>query len=255
VFRGTLWTRSGNLIGATRTATRLSEAFSLLMMFGGFVFIITGDFVDGIWIVVLGWFIRSGAETSLRQTLVGETLSGVTVGDIMTKSVLSVPPDITVEQLASDYFLVHRHGGYPVIRDGKILGMVTLQSVRAIPKDMRASTRVEEAMVHGEPMVTVKSTLSALDAMHKMARERVGRLLVVENGQAIGIVTRGDLMRTIQTRQELGAVHQPWTGATVVQTPFGLPVSQIGKCVQCGGQLPYGARFCPHCGAAQSPAK
>lgn len=255
VFRGTLWTRSGNLIGATRTATRLSEAFSLLMMFGGFVFIITGDFVDGIWIVVLGWFIRSGAETSLRQTLVGETLSGVTVGDIMTKSVLTVPPGITVEQLASDYFLVHRHGGYPVIRDGKILGMVTLQSVRAIPKDMRASTRVEEAMVHGEPMVTVKSTLSALDAMHKMARERVGRLLIVENGQVMGIVTRGDLMRTIQTRQELGAVHQPWTGATVVQTPFGLPVSQIGKCMQCGGQLPYGARFCSHCGAAQSQAK
>jgi Zn-dependent protease/predicted transcriptional regulator len=245
VFRGTLWTRSGNLINATRMATRLSEAFSLLMMFGGFVLIITGDFVDGIWTVVLGWFIKSGAETSLRQTLVGETLSGVTVGDIMTKNVLTVPPDITVEQLASDYFLVHRHDGYPVTRDGKILGMVTLQSVRAIPRDMRASARVEEAMVHGEPVVTVKSSLSALDAMHRMARERVGRLLVVENDQIVGIVTRGDLMRTIRTRQELGAV----------QAPITLPVIQIGKCVQCGGQLPSGARFCPHCGAAQLQAK
>ena len=241
VFRGTLWTRSGNLISATRTATRLSEGFSLLMMLGGFVLIITGDFVDGIWIVVLGWFIRSGAETSLRQTLVGETLSGVTVGDIMTKNVLTVPPNITIEQLASDYFLVHRHDGYPVIRDGRILGVVTLQSVRAIPKDMRGSARVEEAMAHGEPAVTVKATLSALDAMHKMARERVGRLLVVENDQIVGIVTRGDLMRTIQTRQELGAV----------QMPISLPVTQIRTCVQCGGQLPSGARFCPHCGLAQ----
>lgn len=84
VFRGSLWKRYGNLVRATSTATRVSEALSLLMMVGGFVAIIFGDFVDGIWIVVLGWFIKSGAETSLRQTVVGDALSGVTVGEIMT---------------------------------------------------------------------------------------------------------------------------------------------------------------------------
>jgi CBS domain-containing protein len=220
------------------------------MMFGGFVLIITGDFVDGIWIVVLGWFIKSGAETSLRQTLVGETLGGVTVGNIMTRNVLTVSPDLTVEQLVSDYFLVHRHTGYPVVRDGTILGVVTLQSVRAIPKDMRNSTTVGQAMTHGEPMVAVKSTMSALDAMHKMARERVGRLLIIEDGKLAGIITRGDLMRTIQTRQEVGAVYQPWTKASPLQMPLSFNMD-IGKCVQCGGGLPSNVRFCPHCGAAQ----
>ena len=253
VFRGSLWGRSGSLVGATRTATRISELLSMLMMIGGFVLIIIGDFVDGIWTVVLGWFIKSGAETSLRQTLVGETLGGVTVNDIMTTNVSTVLPDITVEQLVSDYFLVRRHGGYPVVREGKILGIVTLQSVRAIPKHMRSSTRVEEAMVHGEPVVPVKSTLSALDAMHRMARERVGRLLVVENGQLVGIVTRGDLMRTIHTRQELGA-FQPWTKAPSTSLGFGVTESKI--CVQCGGQLPTAKiRFCPHCGRAQPQEK
>ena len=251
VFRGSLWKRSGNLIGATKTATRISEALSLLMMLGGFVLIIIGDFVDGMWTVVLGWFIKSGAETSLRQTLIGETLGGVTVGDIMTRNVLTISPDITVEQLVSDYFLVNRHSGYPVVRDGKILGVVTLQSVRAIPKEMRTSARVEQAMSHGETMVSVKSNLSALDALHKMARERVGRLLVVENGQLVGIVTRGDLMRTIQTRQELGVVRQTSIGAPPITAPLGFPGGQM-KCVQCGGLLPAEVRFCPHCGAAQN---
>ena len=139
VFRGSIWKRSKNLIAATRTATRVSEAFSLLMMLGGFVFIIFGDFIDGIWIVVLGWFIKSGAETSLRQTLVGEALAGVTVADIMSKDVSTVSPDITVQQLVSDYLLVHRHGGYPVVKDGEVLGDVrswsstTLVFVRTIP--------------------------------------------------------------------------------------------------------------------------
>jgi len=246
VFRGSLWKRSGNLISATKTATRISEIFSLLMMFGGFILIIVSDFVDGIWIVVLGWFIKSGAETSLRQTLIGETLSGVTVGDIMTRNVYTISPDITIDQLISDYFLVNRHGGYPVVRDGKILGIVTLQSVRGIPKESRSSAKVEQVIGHAEPMICVKSTLSALDAMHKMARERVGRLLVVENDLLVGIVTRGDLMRTIQARQELGATRQP-----AIAPQIGLPRDQTMNCVQCGGQVPVGSRFCPQCGARQ----
>ena len=95
VFRGSLWKRSKNLVVATRTATRVSEGLSVLMMLGGFVAIIYGDFFDGIWIVVLGWFIRSGAETSLRQTLLSETMTGVTVGNIMSKNVLTVPPEMS----------------------------------------------------------------------------------------------------------------------------------------------------------------
>ncbi len=242
VFRGSLWKHSNNLISATRTATRVSEALSLLMMVGGFVAIIVGDFVDGIWIVVLGWFIRSGAETSLRQTLVGETLTGVTVGSIMTKNVLAVPPNITVQQVVSDYFLVHPHGGYPVVSDGRLVGLITLQCVRAVPKDTRGSEAVAQAMIPIERAVTAPPNLSALDAIQKMAREKVGRLLVTENGRLLGIVTRGDLMRTIQTRQEL-ELRSEWKPPSAAAPQH--------YCIQCGAQLPIGTSICPHCNATQ----
>jgi Zn-dependent protease/predicted transcriptional regulator len=204
VFRGSVWKRSGSLIGATRTATRVSEGISLLMMVGGFVAIIFGDFVNGIWIIFLGWFIRSGAETSLRQTLVGETLSGITVGDIMTRDVLTVPSNITVQQLASEYFLAHPHGGYPVVEGKQVVGIVTMQCVRSVPKEKRETVTVREAMIPCEKVVTVKPSVSALDALNTMARQNVGRLVILDGTQLLGIVTRGDLMRTIQTRQELG---------------------------------------------------
>jgi Zn-dependent protease/predicted transcriptional regulator len=202
VFRGTIWKRSKNLIGATRTATRVSEGISLLMMVGGFVSIIFGDFVNGMWIIFLGWFIRSGAETSLRQTLVGEALAGVTVGDIMTRDVLTAPGNITVQQLVSEYFLVHRHGGYPVVEGKQVLGIVTMQCVRSVPKEKRETVTVKEAMIPCEKAVTVKPSVSALDALNTMARQNVGRLLVLDGPQLLGIVTRDDLMRTIRTRQE-----------------------------------------------------
>ena len=204
VLRGSMWERSKNLIGATKTATRVSEGISLLMMFGGFAAIVLGDFVTGIWVVFLGWFIRSGAETSLRQTLVGDALSGVTVGDIMTRDVLTVPGNITIHQLVSEYFLVHRHGGYPVVEDGRVLGIVTMQCVRAVPKERRDTTTVKDAMIPCKKALAVGQSTSALDAMNMMARQNGGRLLVFDGPDLLGIVTRGDLMRTIRTRQELG---------------------------------------------------
>jgi len=204
VLRGSLWKRSKNLLNATANATRVSEGISLIMMAVGLFFVIFGDFVNGLWIIFLGWFIRSGAETSLRQTRLTEALAGVRVGDIMTRDLLSVSPDASVQQLVSDYFLVHPHGGYPVVSNGKLLGVVTMSSVRSIPREKREVERVSEAMVPFERTVMVSPDTSALDALHMMAKNGVGRLVVMDGDKIAGMVTRGDLMKTMKARQELG---------------------------------------------------
>ena len=247
VFRGSIWKHSKNLVGATRTATRVSEGFSLLMMLGGFVLIFSGDFIDGIWIIVLGWFIKSGAETSLKQTLVGEALTGVSVADIMTKNVLAVPPEITVQQLVSDYFLVHHHGGYPVVKDGQVLGLVTLQCVRNVPKEKREYETVQQAMIPCERAVVVKPNMSALDTMQNMARNKVGRVLVVDDGRLVGIATREDIVRTIQTRHDLEL------GPGRPMAAYPTSAIKTGHCVQCGTLLASDAKFCSECGAKQTP--
>jgi Zn-dependent protease/predicted transcriptional regulator len=203
ILRGSIWKRTKDLYRSTVTATRVSEYLSFLMIGAGLVTLFFGNFVEGLWIIFLGWFIKSGAEQSLRQTLVGEVLSGVRVEDIMTKNVLTIPPDITVQELISDFFLVHRHGGYPVVENGHILGLVTMQCVRAIPKERRENVTVRTAMVPCERMVTVGPAISALDAMNIMARKNIGRLLVLEKGSLVGILTRGDLMRTVRVKQQL----------------------------------------------------
>ena len=204
VLRGSLWKSSKNLLSATANATRVSEAISLIMMSVGLFFVVFGDFIDGLWIIFLGWFIRSGAETSLRQTRLTESLAGVRVGDIMTKDLLSVSPDASVQQLVTDYFLVHPHGGYPVISNGKLLGVVTMSSVRSIPREKRKAERVSQAMVPFERTVTVNPATSAVDALQLMAKNGVGRLIVIDGDKIAGMLTRGDLMKAMRTRQEFG---------------------------------------------------
>lgn len=123
----------------------------------------------------------------------------------MTRDVISVSPEMTVQQLVSDYFLVRTHGGYPVVRDAELLGIVTLQCVRALPRDRWSNTTVAEVMVSCERVVTIGPDAAAADAMTKMARQRVGRLLVTAgDNKLLGILTNGDLMRAVRVRIDLG---------------------------------------------------
>ena len=126
------------------------------------------------------------------------------------------------------------------MKDGQLLGLVTLQSARSIPQELRGTQTVAQAMIPVERAPTVQTTQPALDALQRMAREKTEIMLATEGGQLVGVVTRGDLMRAIQTRQELGL--QP-----------GAPVSGVimKRCVQCGGQVRPGDRFCSYCGTQQ----
>jgi CBS domain-containing protein len=60
-------------------------------------------------------------------------------------------------------------------------------------------------MIPKERAVTVEPTMTALDAMQKMAPGNAGTALVVENGELLGVLTRGDVMRAIQTREVLAS--------------------------------------------------
>ncbi len=204
VLRGSLWGRSKSLLRATRTATRVSEILSLLMIAAGLLLVVvTGNIFNGLWTIFLGWFIRSGAETSLKQTEMTEALHGISVGDIMTKDLLTVSPDISVQKLVTDYFLIHPHGGYPVVRNDKLEGVVTMSSVRSIPAEKREIETVGQAMVPFDRIVTISPSASAAEALQKLAEKNIGRLLVTDGDRIIGMITRGDLMKTIRTRQDL----------------------------------------------------
>lgn len=68
----------------------------------------------------------------------------------MTKDVRAVSPNITIQQLVSEYFLTQSHSAYPVVLDGNVVGMVTMDSVRSIPKELRDTEVVREAMIPRE---------------------------------------------------------------------------------------------------------
>jgi CBS domain-containing protein len=59
-------------------------------------------------------------------------------------------------------------------------------------------------MVPFERTITVNPTTSAIDALQLMAKNGIGRLVVMDGDRIAGMLTRGDLMKSMKARQELG---------------------------------------------------
>lgn len=204
ILRAGIWRWKKDRVRATRIATNVGVFFAYLMIFGGFMFVIGGVFIGGLWFILIGWFLKSGAESSYRQTIINETLAGVSIRDIMTRNVHTVDANASAKDVVETHFLQYKHGGFPVEKDSRLLGLITLQDIRKIPREKWQETKVGEIMTPCEKLKCASPDELAVDALMKMSKQDVGRLPVQENGKLVGIVTRSDILHAIRIKTELG---------------------------------------------------
>jgi Zn-dependent protease/predicted transcriptional regulator len=206
VLRATIWSRNNNLFKATRTASRVGTAFAYLFMGTGLFSIFWGDLISGLWFVFIGWFLKNAAESSLVQTTISEALEAISIRDLMTTTVHTVSPDLSLKNAVQDYFLVYKHGGFPVVEEDRILGIITLGDIKSVSKDSWEEIRCRDVMTPVERLISVTPQQSASEALLLMSKHNVGRLLVLEDGKLAGIISRSDLLKTIQIKTELAAL-------------------------------------------------
>lgn len=208
ILRAGIWRWKKDLIKATRIATKVGVFFAYLMIFGGFMFLISGVFISGLWFILIGWFLKSGAESSYRQTIISEALTGVAIRDIMTRDVHTVDPDTSVKDVVETHFTKYKHGGFPVEKDSRLLGLVTLEDIRKSPREKWQETKVGDVMTPCEKLKCASPDELAVDALMKMSKQDIGRLPVQEDGKLVGIVTRSDILHAIRVRTELKGKQQ-----------------------------------------------
>jgi Zn-dependent protease len=100
VFRSVLWSVSGSYSRSSRIATRVGQGIGYLLILGGILIIFLRpfhlDWLDGIWIALIGWFLESAASASYRQIRWQEALSSVAVAEAAPSDRPTVPSDIDV---------------------------------------------------------------------------------------------------------------------------------------------------------------
>lgn len=205
LFRAMLWKRSGDMDQATARAVEWGTALAWGMMALGGLEIFSGALIGGIWLIFIGLFLRSAAISGYQGTIIGHLLQRIRVGDIMTRDPVTVSPDTPVVDAVERYFLKYGYGGFPVVADGRAIGALSLSQVRNCSPEDRAHKKVADIMRALDPAIEINPQVSALHAVSKMNEADSGRLVVVDNGKLVGLITRSGIMRFMQIRAELEA--------------------------------------------------
>ncbi|MGB9834300.1 MAG: M50 family metallopeptidase [bacterium] len=203
ILRAIVWKWKKDYRVATRTAATTGVIFSYVLIFLGFFSLLEGNLVSGLWWIIIGWFLQNSAESSYQQLVIKQALAGLTVRSIMETEVKSVPPNITLEELAREHFLGFQQTAFFVTWGEEILGIVTISDLKKVPRDQWHLETVRQIMTPLAQLETVSPNDNAYDALLKMTSKNVGRLPVMEDGQLIGIITRQDLLDALRIRSEI----------------------------------------------------
>jgi len=205
VMRAIWWWRTGSLDRATRLASDMGKGFALALIFLGALVVFRGALVGGIWLIFIGMFLRGSAEQGYQQMVLMRSLDNVTVGDVMVDRPVTVSPGLSLEGLVNDYFLRYGYRGFPVVDDGRAVGVVSVASLAGVPAAERATKTVADVLHPLDPSRTIARDAPLLEALEKMAAPNVGRLLVVEDGRLEGLVTKTGLVRLLEMQKILGS--------------------------------------------------
>jgi Zn-dependent protease/CBS domain-containing protein len=203
VLRAIIWGITKNLKKATYWATQVGRIFAYILISLGAVSLFAGAGFQGIWMALIGFFLLQGAQASYSQVMLKEALAGIAVRDIMVKDVVSVPPGLSVRALIEGYFLAHGYGGFPVVDDGQVSGIVSLADVKRVPPEEYDRLTVREVMTPLTEHLTVAPEEDVSVALQRMAEDALGRLVVMERGRMLGLVTKTGLSRFLQMKLEL----------------------------------------------------
>ncbi len=205
VLRSILWGTTGDFRRGTRWAVIVGQAFAWLliligiaMVFGIQMPIFGSGVVGGIWLAFVGWFLSNAATRSLQQLQVEDILDGVTAERLMRADVPTVVPTTTVNDLVQNYIIATDERAFPVMENGQMVGLVTMEDVREIESNDRDSFTVGEIMTHAEELITVRSYDDAADALKKLIQRDIRQVPVLHNGVLVGMVRRRDIIRWLQ---------------------------------------------------------
>lgn len=204
VLRSILWWRSRNLRRATKTASNIGQGVGFLFIFGGLWLIFSGLWLNGLWLALIGWFLGNAAVGSYRQLALQQMLQGHAASEIMTRDCLIVHPDTTIEKLVNEHILPSGHRCFAVAADSHVLGLITLQNVKAVPRNLWATKMVREVMTPFENLKWVRPDEDLYSVLRTLTEQDVNQLPVVEEGKIVGMVARDNLLSFINVRDKLG---------------------------------------------------
>jgi CBS domain-containing protein len=198
VLRSILWHVRGNFAWATRVSGEVGRGLGYLLIAAGLFMLIFQGAFSGAWLAFLGWFLLQAAGAEARYLAARQALGGLRVRDVMARDPVTVRPDLTLGDFMDQVVWTRRHTTYPVVDDGRALGLLPFRCVAEVPRSEWDSRRVRDCMLPLESVPTLDEDDELVDALQQLNESPVQRALVLDGHRLTGFVSISDLARALE---------------------------------------------------------
>jgi Zn-dependent protease/predicted transcriptional regulator len=200
VLRALLWQRTGDLTRATATAAMIGRGFGYGLIGLGLLAAVQG-LPSGLWFALIGFFLILAGRAEESHQRVKSALGGEEARQLMAFPAVTVPDDITVEEVANR-FAEHRFTAFPVVDRERVRGVVTLDRVEAIPAAQRPAVRVRD-ITDGDPQLFINEHTNVAELLDRPAFQRTGRAVVLAERGGVGILSLTEVERAVRAQRLL----------------------------------------------------
>jgi len=203
VLRGIAWGITGNFLRATQIASNAGRLFAYFMIAYGVWGALRGNWVGGLWVAFIGWFLLEAARESFAQVAIRDMLADVRAQDIMIRDVPTVTRDMSVDEYIHEVLRTGRRC-HIVTGAGEPVGLITLQSASSVPRHEWHITSVQAVMVPMERVQIAAPDDAALSILERMQAADINQMPIVSDHHIVGMIGRDSILRVLQTRLQAG---------------------------------------------------
>ena len=206
VLRAVLWGISGDLRSSTQWASNMGRAFAWALMGFGVLQALGGNFVQGVWLLLIGWFLNNAARNSYVQLLMQQAFEELIVGNLMRTHFEVIDPDVALEEFVNEFLLRSAQSAWPVVEEGKAVGLITFDDAQVTSEAERAAQTVRDVMSPIDERLSPE--VGGRDALRALAESERDPIPVMQGEHIVGLLHRGDIARWLALHQLDAQQHQ-----------------------------------------------
>jgi CBS domain-containing protein len=203
VLRAAIWWITKNADRATRLAAKIGQVVAIILILLGLVRFFFGGNFGGLWLTFIGWFLLDAARSTDLQAELMEGLRDRRVADLMDRDCATVESHLSLQDFVDEYLLRSGRRCFVVVQNNSLVGLITPNEVKKIPRDQWPQTSVQSVMRPFRQLRTVTPDTPAVQALEILSRDDINQLPVVSDGHLEGVFSRGQVMRFLQANTGL----------------------------------------------------
>jgi len=198
------WWRYGSRQRGVHAAVQIGRIFAFLMIAIGALELFRGDGFNGIWLAFIGWFLLSAGGAEEASTVTKALLESVPVSAAMTSPVVTVADGLTVDQFLASEAVHHHFTTYP-LRDaaGELIGVVRLKDIVREASRGGHDRNLRDLAVPMSQMPMTQPREELETVLERVGSDLDRRVLVMDDGKLVGILSPTDVARIVTVRQAL----------------------------------------------------